>query len=490
MQDTSTILNFIGGTFRPPHSDQWIDNIDPARGCIAGKVTNSDFNDVEQAVVAAEEAFVEWSNLPTEARAAILNRVADGIDKHLEELALAESLDGGKPIGRARTIEIPRAASNFRYYAAAAIQFATECHDSVGKQALNFTLRHPLGTVACISPWNLPLYLLTWKVAPALATGNCVIAKPSELTPRTAFLLGEICNDAGLPKGVLNIVHGTGSSAGQAILEHPRIKAVSFTGGSATGKHVASVVAPQLKKFSLELGGKNPNLVFADCDYAKAVQTSVFAAFGNQGQICLCGSRILVEQSIYEEFKSDFIERASKLVVGDPRQEATQLGSLISKAHFDKVCSYLDLAKQGDGNAKILLGGNPACIDGFEEGYFIQPTVIEVESNQCRLNQEEIFGPIVTLMPFDSESDAVRLANEVPYGLSATIWTQNNDRTLRLANQIQAGVIWFNTWLMRDLRTPFGGMKTSGVGREGGLDSLRFFTEPKNICVAYNNLTP
>ena len=486
MIDTSTISNFIGGEFRQPIDGRWIDNFDPAQNAVSGKVADSNYKDVELAVQAAEKAIDAWSSSTVESRSKILNRIADLIDDNLEELAQAECLDGGKPIGRARNTEIPRAASNFRFFAAAATQFATECHESVGQGALNFTLRKPLGVVATISPWNLPLYLLTWKVAPALAMGNCVIAKPSELTPRTAFLLAEICNQAGLPPGVLNIIHGPGSSAGQAILEHPRIKAVSFTGGTATGKHVAQVVAPQLKKVSLELGGKNPNLVFADCDYQKAIATSVFAAFGNQGQICLCGSRLLIEQSIYDQFKQDFVEKTKQLVVGDPTLDSTQIGSMISQDHFEKVKNYLELAKQGDGQARILCGGEPEVVVGFENGCFIQPTVIEVATNECRLNQEEIFGPIVTLLPFESEEEAVQLANQVNYGLSATVWTQHAGRMMRLSHQLEAGVIWFNTWLSRDLRTPFGGMKSSGVGREGGLDSLRFFTEPKNICIAYS----
>ncbi|MEL7498671.1 MAG: aldehyde dehydrogenase [Planctomycetota bacterium] len=485
MNDTSTVTNFIGGEYCEPRSGNWLDNIDPARGVVAGRVANSGRDDIEAAVTAAESAFARWSQLPMARRALVLNRIADGIESRLDELAAAECLDGGKPITRAKTIEIPRAASNFRYYAAAATQFSSEFHDSIGHSAINYTVRQPLGAVACISPWNLPLYLLTWKVAPAMAMGNCVIAKPSELTPRTAYLLGEICNEAGLPAGVLNIVHGEGASAGQAILEHQRIKAVSFTGGSETGKHVASVVAPQLRKFSLELGGKNPNLIFADCDYQKALQTSVFTAFANQGQICLCGSRILIEQSIYETFKQDFIERTKQLVLGDPGLESTQIGALVSKPHFEKVCEYLELARSGEGGAKVLCGGRPATVDGFEQGYFVEPTIIEVATNQCRLNQEEIFGPIVTLMPFTDEQHAIELANDVSFGLSATVWSNQNDRVMRVSRAVDAGVVWVNTWLMRDLRTPFGGMKSSGVGREGGVDSLRFFTEPKNVCISY-----
>ena len=476
------VLNFIDGRYLSPANDQWIENICPATGKTVGKIANSDSTDVESAFASASAAFTNWSETPLEKRSAIMMKIADLIDKNLDSLAAAESEDGGKPISRARTIEIPRAATNFRFYASAITQFASEAHESVGLGALNVTLRQPLGVVSCISPWNLPLYLFTWKIAPAIATGNCVVAKPSELTPRTAFMMGEICNEAGLPSGVLNIVNGLGTSAGQAILEHPGIKAVSFTGGTATGEHVARVVAPQFKKLSLEMGGKNPNIIFADCNYQKMLATTVHTSFANQGQICLCGSRIFVESSIYEKFKTDLVSKARQLKIGPPALPETELGAMVSKSHYEKVLGYLELAKS-EGN--ILCGGGPATVEGCEGGFFIEPTVIEVTSNDCRLNQEEIFGPVVTLMPFESESDLLEMANGVGYGLSATLWTRDLDRTMRLTKKIDAGVIWVNSWLMRDLRTPFGGFKNSGVGREGGLESLRFFTEPKNVCIAF-----
>ncbi len=479
------VQNFIGGRFVNPVNGSWLDNIDPARGTVAGQVANSDADDVRLAVDAASSATTEWGQLPVEQRSAVLNRMADLIDQRCESLAQVESEDGGKPIKRARLIEIPRAAANFRFYAASAISFASELHDSRGQQAVNMTFRQPLGVVGCISPWNLPLYLLTWKVAPALATGNCVIAKPSELTPRTAFELGQIAIDAGLPPGVLNIVQGSGPTAGQALLEHRQIKAISFTGGTSTGRHVASTCAPQLKKFSLELGGKNPNIVFADANYDQALQTSVMTAFANQGQICLCGSRLLVQREIYQQFKQDFVDLAAKLRIGDPADEQTELGALVSRDHFEKVNRYLEIANQGQQGERVLCGGNSATVPGLEGGFFVQPTVVEVTSNQCTLNQEEIFGPVVTIMPFDTEAEAIELANDVDFGLSATIWTSNLNRSMRVSQALDAGVVWVNTWLMRDLRTPFGGMKSSGVGREGGLESLRFFTEPKNVCLAY-----
>lgn len=477
------ILNYISGQFTEPNAGQWIDNVCPADGTTTGQIANSDGSDVATAVEAARSAFDSWSESPFELRCSILMKIADLIDQNLEELSVAESEDSGKPVSRARTIEIPRAASNFRFFASAITQFASESHESVGLNTINFTLRQPIGVVGCISPWNLPLYLFTWKIAPAIAAGNCVVAKPSELTPRTAFMLADLCNQAGLPPGVLNIVQGQGQTAGQAILDHPGVKAISFTGGTYTGQQVARTVAPQFKKLSLELGGKNPNIIFADCDYEKTLTTTVHSSFANQGQICLCGSRIFVESSIYDRFKSDLVAKTQQLAVGHPTDPSTQIGAMVSQSHMEKVLGYFQSASD-DGT--ILCGGGRATVEGYESGFYLQPTVVEVTTNQCRLNQEEIFGPLVTLMPFETEADVIELANDVQYGLSATIWTSNLDRTMRLSKKIESGVIWVNSWLMRDLRTPFGGMKDSGVGREGGLEALRFFTEPKNICISYD----
>jgi len=349
---------------------------------------------------------------------------------------------------------------------------------------MNFTIRQPIGVVGCISPWNLPLYLFTWKIAPALAAGNTVVAKPSEITPMTAYLLGDICTKAGLPKGVLNIVHGTGPSAGQAIVSHPDIKAISFTGGTKTGEHIARTAAPMFKKLSLELGGKNPNLIFADCNYDKMLSVTVHSSFANQGQICLCGSRIFVEKSIYEKFKTDFVAKVKELKVGNPFEDDTNIGALVSKSHLKKIKSYIDLAKEEGG--KILFGGNQVKVEGSENGYYLEPTIIEILDYQCRVNQEEIFGPVVTIMPFETEEEVLKMANSVKYGLSATLWTSNLDRTMRLSKQLEAGIVWVNTWLNRDLRTPFGGIKSSGVGREGGFEALKFFTEAKNVCIKYD----
>ncbi|WP_288954906.1 aldehyde dehydrogenase [uncultured Polaribacter sp.] len=477
------IKNYINGQYLPPVSDKWLDNYNPSIGEIYGQIPNSSEEDVEKAYQAAADVFPKWSNTTLEERAIILSKIASLILEKLDVLAAAESKDNGKPISLAKAVDIPRAASNFQFFANAITQFSSEAHESVGLKAINFTLRQPIGVVGCISPWNLPLYLFTWKIAPAIAAGNCVIAKPSEVTPMTAFLLGEICTEAGLPKGVLNIVHGLGKTTGQAIIEHPKIKAISFTGGTKTGAEIARTAAPMFKKLSLELGGKNPNIIFADCDYDKMLDTTVRSSFANQGQICLCGSRIFIEESIYEKFKTDFFEKVSQLKVGNPSENTTDIGALVSKQHLEKVISYIDIAESEGG--KILFGGNKVEVLNCEKGYFLQPTIIEVQDNNCRLNQEEIFGPLVTLMPFKTDKEALNLANGVKYGLSATLWTNNLNRTMQFSKQLHTGIVWVNTWMLRDLRTPFGGTKESGVGREGGFEALRFFTEPKNICIKY-----
>ena len=475
------LQNFIGGQLVPPAGGGYLPLLEPATGQVFGRVPDSDAADVDAAVRAAEAALPAWRALPAEERGRRLVRLAELIELNLDSLAQAESQDNGKPLSLARTLDIPRAASNFAFFGTAAGHFATEAHVQDGV-AVNYTVRHPLGVVACISPWNLPLYLFTWKIAPALAVGCCVVAKPSELTPYTAFLLSELAQQAGLPVGVLNVVHGTGPRAGQALVEHPGIRAISFTGGTATGTHIARTAAPQFKKLSLELGGKNPNLIFADCDLAEAVRTSVRSSFANQGQICLCGSRIFVERGIYEEFKTEFLTQVAALTVGDPLEEATQQGALVSEAHLHKVLRYIELAHAEGG--RLLAGGQRVQVPGrCANGYFLQPTVFEGLAPDCRVNQEEIFGPVVTLTPFDTEAEVLTWANGTDYGLSATIWTRDLNRAHRLAHQLHAGVVWVNTWLHRDLRTPFGGMKNSGVGREGGLEALRFFTEPQNVCV-------
>ena len=478
------VQNYINGEFQDALNGATLDNIEPGTGAIYGQLPESDAQDIDLAQTAAQKAFSTWRNTTLEERSAILGRIADLIDEQREPLAKAESRDNGKPLALAMSVDIPRASSNFRFFAQALTQFSSEAHESVGKNTINFTLRHPIGVVGCISPWNLPLYLFTWKIAPALAAGNTVVAKPSELTPVTAHLLAEICQRAGLPAGVLNIVHGSGLSAGQAIVEHPGIKAVSFTGGTKTGAHIASVAAPMFKKLSLELGGKNPNIIFADCDYDKMMATTLKSSFANQGQICLCGSRIFVERDLYASFKTDFVSRVAKLKVGPP-SDSVDLGAVISSDHRQKILSYIDQAKAEGG--EVLIGGNTVNVPECPNGFYLEPTVIEIKDHHCKVAQEEIFGPLVTLMPFDSEQEVLAMANSVPYGLSASLWTSNIDRSMRFAQQIESGIVWVNTWLNRDLRTPFGGVKASGVGREGGLEALRFFTEPKNICISYQS---
>jgi aminomuconate-semialdehyde/2-hydroxymuconate-6-semialdehyde dehydrogenase len=475
------ILNYIDGAFEAPCGDQYLDNYDPAIGKVYSLIPDSDARDVNKAVDAATRAFASWSTLPAQERSNILQKLADLIDRDLDKLALAESIDNGKPVSLARRLDIPRASANIRFFATAILHTSAEAHIT-DAEAINYTTHAPIGVAGCISPWNLPLYLFTWKIAPALAAGCTVVGKPSELTPMTAFLFSKLCVEAGLPKGVLNIVHGLGAKAGQAMAEHPGIAAISFTGGTVTGKKIAATAAPMFKKLSLELGGKNPNIIFADCDFENAVATSIQSSFANQGEICLCGSRIFVERSLYEKFVDDFVKKTKALVLGDPLSNETNVGALVSAAHKQKVMSYIELAKQEGG--KILTGGNAVNPSGrCAEGYFIEPTIITGLNESCRTNQEEIFGPVVTIMPFDTEAEAIALANSTPYGLSATLWTENLKRAHRVSAAIKSGILWVNCWLFRDLRTPFGGMKQSGVGREGGWHALNFFLETKNICI-------
>jgi len=474
------ILNYINGEMKSSNSGATLDNYNPAIGKVYGSIPNSDASDVAEAYQAAAAAFPSWSNTPAEERFKILNAIAEGIDNLRDTLALAESNDQGKPLWLAKN-EMIRAGQNFRFFATAAMQFASESH-AMENKAINYTLRTPIGVVGCISPWNLPLYLFTWKIAPALAAGNCVVAKPSEFTPVTAAMLGEICSSAGLPNGVLNIVNGLGARVGQAIVEHPKIKAISFTGGTVTGKHISSIAGPMFKKVSLELGGKNPNIIFADADMDKAIKTTVNSSFMNQGEICLCGSRVFVERSAYEMVKSALVAEVSKMKVGDPLHAETRVGAIVSKPHYEKVLGYIELAKSE--GATVLCGGGALHPEGFEEGYYIAPTILEGLPFDARCNMEEIFGPVITITPFDTVEEVLAMANATEYGLAATVWTQHLTRAHQVAAQLQMGIVWINCWLLRDLRTPFGGVKSSGVGREGGWEAMRFFTEVKNVCVS------
>ena len=481
--EPNKIRNFIDGRFVEPVGGKYLDNIEPATGKPYSLVPDSDARDVELAVTAAEKAFPSWSKTPAADRSRLLLRIAEFIERDLEKLARAESIDTGKPLALARSLDIPRAASNFRFFATAILHTENEAHITDGV-AFNYTLRQPRGIAGLISPWNLPLYLLSWKIAPAIAVGNTAIAKPSELTPMTAFLLCEICAEAGLPNGVLNVVHGTGPNVGAPITAHPKIGTISCTGGTVTGRKVAEAAAPLFKKVSLELGGKNPNIVFADADLDAAIAGSVRSSFANQGQVCLCGSRVFVERGAYKDFVDRFIEQAARLKQGDPLDEKTEQGAIVSKTQLDKVKFYVDLAQQEGG--KVALGGKApdAINDRCRDGYFFPPTVLTDLPVSCRTNREEIFGPVVTITPFDSEDEVIGYANDCDYGLASSVWTQNLSRAHRVAEKIHTGTVWVNCWLVRDLRVPFGGMKQSGVGREGGEEALRFFTEPKNVCIA------
>lgn len=475
------LLNYINGELLEPVSGNYIDNFQPATGKVYSLIPDSDAADVNKAVEAAKAAFPSWSVTPVEKRAKYMLKIASIIERDMDAFVKAESKDNGKTIHTAGIVDIPRAVSNLEFFATGIMHFAAESHITEDT-AVNYTMRQPIGVVGCISPWNLPLYLFTWKIAPAIAAGNCVLAKPSEITPMTAFMLSKACIEAGLPAGVLNIVHGLGGKTGQAIVDHPQVKAISFTGGTKTGAAIAASAAPKFKKLSLELGGKNPNIIFADCDFDQMLKTTVQSSFANQGEICLCGSRIFVERPLYEKFKKAFVEKVKELRPGDPSDPKSRLGAIVSQPHMEKILSYIELAKEEGGT--ILAGGNRVTMSGdLKDGWFIEPTIIEGLSFDCRTNQEEIFGPVVTIMPFDTEEEVLGMANSTIYGLAASIWTENLTRAHRMAGLMQSGIVWINCWLLRDLRTPFGGMKGSGVGREGGFEALRFFTEAKNVCI-------
>ncbi|MEO7324907.1 MAG: aldehyde dehydrogenase [Dokdonella sp.] len=482
MNDPRMLANLVDGRLQPPLNRQYLDVFEPAVGSVFANCPDSGSDDVEMAVTAAQRAFPAWAATTADDRARLLNRLADFVERDLDELALLESRDSGKPLKLARSLDIPRAVANLRFFAAAITQWASESH-ATDIRTLNYTLRQPIGVVACISPWNLPLYLFTWKIAPALAAGNAVVAKPSEITPCTAARLGELAIEAGFPAGVLNIVHGSGPRVGQALVEHAQVKAISFTGSTATGAAIATAAAPRFKKLSLEMGGKNPAIVFNDFDCSDAnLDTIVRSGFANQGEICLCGSRLLVQRSVYEDFRECYLDRVRALRVGDPDIGSTDLGALVSKAHHDKVMACIERARAEGG--RVLCGGESIRLGGrCAEGWFVAPTVIEGLPNNAVTNQQEIFGPVVSLIPFEDEEEAIALANATEYGLAASLWTTNLDRAHRVAARLEAGIVWINCWLQRDLRTPFGGVKNSGVGREGGVEALRFFTEPKNVCI-------
>ncbi len=480
---TTVLANHIDGRATEPLDGTYLDDIDPATGAVHALVPASEAADVDLAVAAAKRAFPSWSATPAAERSRILVRLADALEARLEDFVRAESIDAGKPVALARRLDIPRAVANLRFFATAILHTGSDLFPT-DDRALNYTLRRPRGVAGLISPWNLPLYLFTWKIAPAIATGNTVVAKPSELTPWTAAMLAELSAEVGLPRGVLNVVHGLGAGAGAAIVDHPDVPAISFTGGTATGATIARTAAPVFKKLSLELGGKNATVVFGDVDLDEVMPGIVRSAFENQGEICLCGSRLFVEAPLYDRFVAAFAEAVGQLRIGDPLDDATEQGALVSAGHRDKVESYIELARELGGEI-VTGGGRPTGLPArVRDGYFVQPTVVTGLPVDCRVNTEEIFGPVVTITPFTSESDVVAWANGTRYGLAASVWTNDLRRAHRVAGALDAGTVWINTWLLRDLRVPFGGMKDSGVGREGGDEALRFFTEPKTVVVA------
>lgn len=476
------IQNFINGEWKPAAAGDTIDKINPMNGEVQYQIPDSKAVDVVLAVQAATKAFPAWSALSAQDRAKYLNRIADRIEQRLEEFALAETEDVGKPLELSKTLDIPRAISNFRFFASRLLHHE-EASSEVDGKFLNYTIRQPVGVAALISPWNLPLYLLTWKIAPALAMGNTVVCKPSELTPKTAFLLSEVMNEVELPKGVCNIVFGTGPDAGQALVEHPGVPLISFTGGTATGEKISKSAAPFFKKLSLELGGKNSAIILKDADLKRAVLGTVRSSFLNQGEICLCTSRILVQEDIYQQFISEFTREVDELIVGDPMQVGTFMGPLVSKPHFEKVQKALNQALEEKGKLVAGAKGDNELKEKFKGGFFMRPKVIADLTNCSDLHQTEIFGPVVTVQTFKYPADAVKLANTTPYGLCATLWTQDLSKAHKLSQNLQVGTVWVNTWLQRDLRMPFGGQKASGLGREGGEHSFDFFSEQKTVCL-------
>lgn len=474
------IENFIDGKFTTPRNGTYLDNYNPATGEVITKIPNSDNQDVELAVKAAQKALPSWADLPRIKRVEWLRKIAKALELRKDDIAMTESMDTGKPISLAKRVDASRSIANFEFFAEHAEKLVDEEYEMA--DATNYVIRKPVGVVGLITPWNLPLYLLTWKIAPALVMGNTIVAKPSELTPLTANLLCEVLTSIQFPSGVINVIHGLGPSAGQAILEHPQIKAISFTGGTSTGKIVAQTAAPMFKKLSLELGGKNATIILDDADLPTAAKGAARAAFTNSGQVCLCGSRILIDSKIYDEFMPLLIKEVKAMKVGNPAKENTDIGSVISHTHMEKVLSYVDLAKQEGG--KIATGGGRIILPKpNSNGAFIEPTIVEGLSIDSRCATEEIFGPVASVHQFTSDDEAVRMANITEYGLAGSVWTSDLTRGKSLAEKIESGILWVNTWLHRDLRTPFGGVKNSGVGREGGDWSLNFFSELTNVCV-------
>ncbi len=472
-------LHFINGEYVPSLSGKVKDNINPATEEVISQISQGGQEEVNEAVAAAKKALKgPWKKFTLDQRIAVIRKIGDIILERKDELARLESLDTGKPIWLSTAVDISRSAFNFQFFADYLRSVGTEAFET-DDVAINYSVRRPVGVVGIISPWNLPLLLMTWKLAPALAAGNTVVIKPASLTPTTATIMGEICKEAGVPDGVVNIVNGSGSVVGTGLTEHKDVDAITFTGETSTGQTIMAAGAKTLKKLSYELGGKNPNIIFADADIDEVIDTTLKSSFINQGEVCLCGSRIYVERSAYDEFIEKFVARTKELVVGDPFAPDTKVGALVSKDHYERVLSYVELAKEEGGT--ILTGGKRP--EGLDKGYFLEPTIIVGLDRHCRVVNEEIFGPVVTVIPFDTEEEVLDQVNDTDYGLSASIWTNDIRRGHRMAKEIEAGIIWVNTWFLRDLRTPFGGMKSSGIGREGGIHSFEFYSELSNVCI-------
>ena len=477
------IKNYINGSLSFDNQLNKIDVVSPINGRIYARCLNSDSNTLNSAIKSAKKAFPKWKKLSINDRSQYLLNIADLLENKIDEFSKYESIDNGKPYKLSKNLDIPRAIENLRFFASIARGLKSDSFIMEGK-GLNYTIKEPLGLVGTITPWNLPLYLFTWKIAPAIVTGNCVIAKPSEITPMTAYLFSKLCIEAKLPKGVLNIIHGKGEKIGSEIVNHKGIKAISFTGGTETGKKISNDCSNTFKKLNLEMGGKNPVLVFDDCNYSKMLDSIVKSSFLNQGQICLAGSRIYIQKNIYKKFKKDFIKKVEKIIVGDPFNKESDQGAIVSEEHFNKILNYINISKEE--GCKVLTGGMKVDLnDEYRNGWYIRPTIIENFDNDSRINQEEVFGPVVTLNSFENDQDALKLANDSNYGLASIIWTENINRAHKFANEIDSGIVWINCWLERDLRTPFGGVKNSGYGKEGGYHALDFFTKEKNICIKY-----
>ena len=472
-------LHFINGEYVPSLSGKVKDNINPATEEVISQISQGGQEEVNEAVAAAKKALKgPWKKFTLDERIAVIRKIGDIILERKDELARLESLDTGKPIWLSTAVDISRSAFNFHFFADYLRSVGTEAYET-DDVAINYSVRRPVGVVGIISPWNLPLLLMTWKLAPALAAGNTVVVKPASLTPTTATIIGEICKEAGVPDGVVNIVNGSGSVVGTGLTEHKDVDAITFTGETSTGQTIMAAGAKTLKKLSYELGGKNPNIIFADADLDEVIDTTLKSSFINQGEVCLCGSRIYVERSAYDEFIEKFVARTKELVVGDPFDPKTKVGALVGKDHYERVLSYIELAKEEGG--EILTGGKRP--EGLDKGYFLEPTIIVGLDRHCRVVNEEIFGPVVTVIPFDTEEEVLDQVNDTDYGLSASIWTNDIRRGHRMAKEVEAGIIWVNTWFLRDLRTPFGGMKSSGIGREGGIHSFEFYSELSNVCI-------